>query len=329
MVPAALIKFEFDDPGTFASALTNSDVQCLQTSPGALKLELYILRTASLELHLTSLPVGSCVALGKASDSLLSFHVPLMDEPRLSIMGRRMEAGLVARYSSGGEIAVNAECGARLAYIVPNPDAFAAAAGDDVGHVCGSKGSQAFVAAHNLAGVSGLQNCIDNIWRLVDHQPEALDNGEVARHLEQMLLVRLSDAVCSSETPGTPPGRTPVSRQAIMKRVDDYLRLKSSEPVYVSELCGAAGVSQPTLFRAFFDVLGLSPKQYLQIRRLHLARDRLLHNGNPERTVSSVAYDCGFWQLGRFGQAYRKLFGEAPSQTLKRSRGTAVPHSKA
>lgn len=324
MFPAALTRIEFDDPGVFASALTNADVHCLQTSPGALKLQLSILRTAGLELHLTAMPVGSCLALGRAADSLHSFHVPLTETPRLSIMGRRMEDGLMAHYSRGGEMAVNAECGARLAYIVPDPDAFAAIAGERAGRAGSFPETQGIVATHSKSCVLALQGCIDEIWRLVDHEPDVLGNGDVARHLEQMLLERLSKAVFSSELRGASPGRTPLSRQAIMKRVDDYLRLKSSEPVYVSELCGAAGVSQPTLFRAFFDVLGLSPKQYLQIRRLHLARDRLLHDGSPALTVSSVAYDCGFWQLGRFGQAYRKLFSEAPSQTLKRARGTAA-----
>ena len=105
-----------------------------------------------------------------------------------------------------------------------------------------------------------------------------------------------------------------------MRKVDDYLRLMSLEPVHVSALCCAAGVSQPTLFRAFMDVFGIGPKQYLQIRRLHQSRSRLLHDHEPELTVCSVAYDLGFWHLGRFGTAYRHLFGETPSQTLLRSR---------
>ncbi|WP_236637969.1 helix-turn-helix domain-containing protein [Mangrovicoccus ximenensis] len=39
--------------------------------------------------------------------------------------------------------------------------------------------------------------------------------------------------------------------------------------------------------------------------------------------VSDVAMDHGFLHWGRFSQAYRKMFGERPSDTLQ-GRGPAV-----
>jgi AraC family ethanolamine operon transcriptional activator len=50
----------------------------------------------------------------------------------------------------------------------------------------------------------------------------------------------------------------------------------------------------------------------------------LLHASDPEETtVTQVAFGLGFWDLGRFAGAYRRLFGERPSETLRqRARGS-------
>ena len=50
----------------------------------------------------------------------------------------------------------------------------------------------------------------------------------------------------------------------------------------------------------------------------HLARRALAHADPAKTTVTNVATGYGFWELGRFSVAYRKLFGEAPSTTLHR-----------
>ena len=60
----------------------------------------------------------------------------------------------------------------------------------------------------------------------------------------------------------------------------------------------------------------MTPNRYLWLRRMNLAR-RALGCANAERTtVTEIATDYGFWELGRFSVAYRTLFGETPSTTL-------------
>jgi len=54
---------------------------------------------------------------------------------------------------------------------------------------------------------------------------------------------------------------------------------------------------------------------------MHLARRALLHAHPSEATVTRIVTDQGFWELGRFSIAYRALFGESPSETLRRPAG--------
>ena len=62
----------------------------------------------------------------------------------------------------------------------------------------------------------------------------------------------------------------------------------------------------------------MGPIRYLTLRRMNLARAALLRADANKTNVTRVVTDHGFWELGRFSVAYRTLFGELPSETLRR-----------
>jgi AraC family ethanolamine operon transcriptional activator len=39
----------------------------------------------------------------------------------------------------------------------------------------------------------------------------------------------------------------------------------------------------------------------------------------PESRVADIAIRWGFWHMGQFARDYRAMFGELPSETLKKS----------
>jgi AraC-like DNA-binding protein len=61
----------------------------------------------------------------------------------------------------------------------------------------------------------------------------------------------------------------------------------------------------------------MGPIRYLTLRRMHLVRRALLR-ADSSTTITRIATDHGFWELGRFSVAYRTLFGETPSESLRR-----------
>jgi AraC-like DNA-binding protein len=64
------------------------------------------------------------------------------------------------------------------------------------------------------------------------------------------------------------------------------------------------------------DRFGVSPKQYIQARRLNgVHRDLCKANLHGKR-ISDIANDWGFWHMGQFAADYRKFFGELPSEIL-------------
>ena len=92
----------------------------------------------------------------------------------------------------------------------------------------------------------------------------------------------------------------------------------------IAQLSAIAGVSERSLRNAFYHVCTTSPKRYLRLWQLHQVR-RALRSPVKVSTVTDVATLHGFFELGRFAGEYKALFGEAPSQTLQRSRTAFVP----
>ena len=86
----------------------------------------------------------------------------------------------------------------------------------------------------------------------------------------------------------------------------------------LSAIQGYLGVSNRTLEYAFKSLLDVSPLRYLTCWRLHCAR-RDIRRFGPAASITAIATKWGFWHLGRFSIAYRELFGESPSVTVRKA----------
>jgi len=154
----------------------------------------------------------------------------------------------------------------------------------------------------------------DDAARVAKTALTRLPQPEVARPLERALI----DAMIKCLTSAPLETRATTRRHAeIIAWLEDLLAANRDRPLYLAEICATTGVSERTLRVCCHEHLGMGPVRYLWLRRMHLARATLIRADPASASVTSIATDHGFWELGRFSVEYRTLFGESPSVSLR------------
>ncbi len=152
----------------------------------------------------------------------------------------------------------------------------------------------------------------------VQRDPTVLDNPLLRVGFDDMLLGALL------ELPGNYGGELTSDRPlclppGIVRRAEEFLHANAAKPITISDVIAECRCSRKALFDAFRSYRAYTPMQFLVDTRLTLAREAL-QSPSPTDNVTSIAYACGFFHLGRFSQAYRRRFGESPSETLRKAR---------
>ncbi len=122
---------------------------------------------------------------------------------------------------------------------------------------------------------------------------------------------------CPSQTPDRASQKHLAHDRHLVQRVFDLVMASPQEHFNVLQLANGVGVSVRQLQQSFTSFTGVSPSQWQRLRRLNFARRDLLRMKPGDTSVAEVAMRWSFWHLGRFSQAYRNLFGELPSSTVR------------
>jgi AraC-like DNA-binding protein len=161
------------------------------------------------------------------------------------------------------------------------------------------------------------------LWRLIRFFAEQIDSSSeqlpplVLRELEQTILVAFLTANLHtfSHLLDREPADTLPSH---VRRAEEFIEQHWDQAITIEKLVEATGIGARAIFRAFQQTRGYSPMAFAKMARLKRARD-LLAAPNAETSVTSVAFVCGFGNLGHFARDYRKAFGERPSATLAKA----------
>lgn len=176
-----------------------------------------------------------------------------------------------------------------------------------------------------LAFECGLRTEVNRLWQPVldlvkqelDDPQGLLTRSRVARHLEGLIVDGLlltqphnyQDLLLKEARPGC---------AGAVAHAADLLEELPGEPWTVVRLSQEVHLSVRALQYGFKRDFDMPPMAYLKRVRLRRARAALLASCPESATVSSVALECGFLHMSRFAAAYRRAFGERPSETLAR-----------
>lgn len=162
--------------------------------------------------------------------------------------------------------------------------------------------------------MGGLRSAVQHVFLMAESAPQLFGTASVRRSVEESILTAAIAALDPPRELKAPDGAL-VSHQRVVSRAEEALAASINEPIYVQDLCNAAGVSERTLRNAFQSLYHVSPIRLLHLRRLHQVRAAL--RSDAQASVTQVALRFGFVNLGRFAVEYRQLFGESPSHTRR------------
>jgi AraC-like DNA-binding protein len=305
--------FAFADPFQYTSAIRAADMQIFPTAKGEFRADLTQVTMNELWMQRFNENLPR-ILKGAIRPARRVFSFLTEDQPEVRNRGRLLSLGeLCADDNEMQHVITNGNY--RFGGMSLKPEEFAAACKAIVGCEFDTERGTRFIRPNpNL--MERLLKLHEMIGSLAWTMPELLELPEVARSLEHQLiraLVRcLTNGSVSIINGGTRRSKV------IVARFEEFLEANPNTPLYLTEVCAAVGAAERTLRAACQEHLGMGPIRYLTLRRMHLVNHALARAASSTATVTHVATDHGFWELGRFAAAYRELFGEPPSATLQR-----------
>jgi AraC-like DNA-binding protein len=301
----------FTDPLAYQSAFRSVEVELFPTAKGSFRAELIQVSMTKLWTHCAheDLP-RICIGMVEPHRAAIGFLIR-PDQPAMLHCGMMVLPGDIVINDTDlmyRRTEANCDWGSMS---LPR---------DDLNATCKAVTGHELPLKHLVRPAPQLMSRLlqlhEMVSRLAKTTPGILSLPGVARALEQELILAMTRCLAEGENLAmTAGGRR---HGVIVARFEEFLETHPDWPLYLTEICAAIGVAERTLRVACEEHLGMAPIRFLSLRRMHLVHRALLRADPSTTTVTRVATDHGFWELGRFAVAYRTLFGESPSDSLRR-----------
>ena len=114
------------------------------------------------------------------------------------------------------------------------------------------------------------------------------------------------------------PSRSWAGAERIVLRALAFIHAHRKARPTVESLREAIGATNPSLRRAFQAYFDMGPANFLKVYRLNQVRRTILTEAPRSLTVTALLASHSVTEFGRFAGEYKALFGERPSETLRK-----------
>jgi len=165
-----------------------------------------------------------------------------------------------------------------------------------------------------LEGCTLSDTLVDQLARLL-LTDAARDDTIYAAAIAQTLLTRILHLA---------QNRAPVGALANwrLRRVQSLVDARLAEPLTLSDLAAAAGLSRMHFAAQFRAATGSSPHEYLLVQRIEAAKRLLIET---EDSLVEIALSVGFLAQAHFTTVFKRLTGDTPARWRRARREVARP----
>jgi len=311
----------FTDPETMALAIgdINSGAKPLPLERGGLRFDGMLARASFGGLNLGMGRFAQGIAQTAAIPGVHTFMFATEPGIMRRVSGRKLFGRHIFHFRPNERTVTSSPPGMPWAFgIVTMPFERLTAHAPDLmgaGHGAPLDDDRMFVAP--AAAMNELIALMGDISGVIRSRPHILAEPQPSKALAGAVVDRLM--ACLSQGLVKPDRAALGRHRQIVARFESALEERPEEMLSLGDICRVVGVAERTLNLACQEFLGESAVRYARNRRLDLVHARLQACDPATTLVTNIAMDHGFWELGRFAQAYRLRFGERPSDTLRRN----------
>ena len=314
-MPSSAVR-TFSDPVEYFTGIRNLKIVGLVQQRGAFRARSTRIDLLRLWTHRFVEDLSRVMKVTPSGMRVVVMFATHPDQPAMQVNGIELPQNQIVKFGLAWDWYFRSSAACEWSTVSLTPGDLAAAGEAIIGHKL-LPPTFARSIAPPAAALSRLRKLHDAASHLAETAPDILAKSEVARAMEQALVEAI--VFCLADSHFDEVRNVQRQRARMMRRLEEVLVASSEKPLYMAELCAEVGASYWTLRDCCLEYLGMTPKHYLWLRRMHLARRALRSAGAKNTTVTEIATNYGFWELGRFSVAYRTLFGESPSITLHRA----------